>query len=287
MNDLLRHVEATSLLPAPAIVKALAEIIRARHQHVEAIWAYGSALRDSNPQDTLIDYYVVTRCVQDITSNWLSQVLCERVPPNVYYIEATVEGRSCRAKYAALTVDNLAEKVRAETTNPYFWIRFAQPMRLVWWASESAKAAALHIAATAMATAAAHARACEPHGSTAEQWTSLFRNTYATELRPEGAERASMIVDTQIGYFTALSQTASDMQVPNVSWASRRWQGKLLSLLRLAKAAFTFQGGVDYAAWKIKRHSGIEIEVKPWHRRHPFIASLVLLPQLLRKGALK
>ena len=45
MNDLLRHVEATSLLPAPAIVKALAEIIRARHQHVEAIWAYGSALR--------------------------------------------------------------------------------------------------------------------------------------------------------------------------------------------------------------------------------------------------
>ena len=34
-----------------------------------------------------------------------------------------------------------------------------------------------------------------------------------------------------------------------------------LSVLRLLKALFTFEGGLDYIAWKLERHSGQRIEV--------------------------
>ena len=72
----------------------------------------------------------------------------------------------------------------------------------------------------------------------------------------------------------------------------RRWRGmsrkgKMLSVIRLAKATTTFAGGVDYLAWKINRHSGAGIVVKPWQRRWPIIGALTLLPRLLRRGAIR
>jgi len=44
---------------------------------------------------------------------------------------------------------------------------------------------------------------------------------------------------------------------------------------------------VDYIAWKVNRHAGAGIIVKPWHRRFPILAGLVLLPRLIRKGAVR
>src|SRR3546814_3014928 len=63
---------------------------------------------------------------------------------------------------------------------------------------------------------------------------------------------------------------------PGFRWALRRVQGKLLSVARLCKAAFTFQGGAEYLLWKIERHSGVSIALTPWQRRHPLLASTVL-----------
>ena len=56
---------------------------------------------------------------------------------------------------------------------------------------------------------------------------------------------------------------------------------------RLAKASFTFAGGVDYIAWKINRHAGTDIQIKPWQRRWPLLAAVSLLPRLLRSGAVR
>ncbi len=58
-------------------------------------------------------------------------------------------------------------------------------------------------------------------------------------------------------------------------------------MLRLAKASATFAGGVDYIAWKINRHAGTKIELKPWQKRHPLLAAISLLPRLLRSGAIR
>jgi hypothetical protein len=70
-------------------------------------------------------------------------------------------------------------------------------------------------------------------------------------------------------------------------WLLRRLQGKILSLLRLIKAAFTFQGGADYIIWKLERHTGIPIEVTPEMRRHPLIYGWGLMWRLYRRGVFR
>ena len=74
---------------------------------------------------------------------------------------------------------------------------------------------------------------------------------------------------------------------PKSSWARRRIEGKGLSVLRLAKASLTFAGGADYIVWKINRHAGTDIKLKPWQQRHPLLAGISLLPRLLRTGAVR
>jgi len=70
-------------------------------------------------------------------------------------------------------------------------------------------------------------------------------------------------------------------------WFLRRANGKFVSFSRLVKGAFTFDGGIDYLAWKISRHSGVEITPTPWQRRHPILAGLMLFIQLRRRGAFR
>ena len=69
--------------------------------------------------------------------------------------------------------------------------------------------------------------------------------------------------------------------------ARRRVEGKFLSAVRLAKASTTFAGGADYIAWKINRHAGTDIKLKPWQRRFPLLGAISLLPRLLRSGAIR
>jgi hypothetical protein len=58
-------------------------------------------------------------------------------------------------------------------------------------------------------------------------------------------------------------------------------------VIRLAKASATFAGGVDYIAWKINRHAGMAIRIRPWQRRWPLLAAISLLPKLIRSGAIR
>jgi hypothetical protein len=70
-------------------------------------------------------------------------------------------------------------------------------------------------------------------------------------------------------------------------WRRKQLKGKLYSAPRLAKASLTFAGGADYIAWKINRHAGTNIQLKPWQQRHPLLAAISLLPRLLRSGAVR
>jgi hypothetical protein len=286
-EDLPSYVARASTMPVHEAIAEMAKVIGSRHKNVQAILAYGSALRDSNPENTLMDFYVLTRDFEGVSDNPVSRAACKLVAPNVYYAEAVIDAKSYRCKYAVLPTELLAQRVKPTTANPYFWVRFAQPMQVVWTVDELAAKRVQQILVRAMETARAHAREMAPMASITEQWTMLFQNTYRTELRPEGVARAAMIVDMQREHFEIISNRANLVTPAAMPWSLRRWQGKALSVLRLVKAAFTFQGGADYAAWKIKRHSGVDIEVKDWHRKHPLVASIVLLPKLLRRGGLK
>ena len=64
-------------------------------------------------------------------------------------------------------------------------------------------------------------------------------------------------------------------------------QGKLLSILRLTKALFTFEGGLDYIAWKLERHSGQPIEIPPRVRRWPLVFVWGFMWKLYRRGVFR
>jgi hypothetical protein len=61
----------------------------------------------------------------------------------------------------------------------------------------------------------------------------------------------------------------------------------MLTVARLAKAAFTYTGGIDYLAWKVNKHAGTDIQVRDWQRKWPLVAAAFLVPKLLVKGAVR
>ena len=122
-----------------------------------------------------------------------------------------------------------------------------------------------------------------------------FALTYGAELRAERTDRSTDIVAADRDYYRRLGEAVlatSDLPEPDTRAAARGWRwrrrkGKALTLVRLAKSSTTFAGGIDYLAWKINRHAGTVIEIKPWQRRWPFVAALILLPRLLKRGAIR
>jgi hypothetical protein len=288
MDSLNQLVEATIRQPVdPAFLAMAAHIQKTHGGKVRAVLAYGSALRGTAPGDTLLDLYLLTDSFEDVSTNPISRLACRLVPPNVYYAETTFQGETLRAKYAALPLTQFADWMTENTGNPYFWARFCQPVRLLHATNATSESAVVEALATALRTMHANALALAPHASPADVFAAGFAATYSTELRPESSARSRSIVENNAAYYEDAARLMAGTAPRSANWAWRRLSGKLLSVVRLTKAAFTFSGGVDYAAWKIARHSGQTIEITDWNRRHPLLTGLLLLPRLLRKGALR
>ena len=297
-------VRARLTATVPDELKTLAKAAAARHggaEGVRAVLAYGSTLRDASFSETLADLYVLTADFSHVSSSRLARLGCRLLPPNVYYLSVAQGKEALRAKYAVLPLAQFREWVQPDVDNPYFWARFAQPSRLVWAADEAAmravEDAVVDAIFTALTTAAILTQMPRPDWRTL--WVTLLSATYRTELRVERPGRAQAIVaadeDWYCGTVRAMFGVAEDICLPDWLQAMRgglNWnrvvaQGKVLSVLRLAKAAFTFSGGADYIAFKIERHTGERIALSDWQRRHPLIAGLMLLPRLLRKGIVR
>lgn len=275
----------------PNEVTELAKQLCRRHgAGVVAVLAYGSCLRDTALTDSLIDYYVLADTSRTISPNGISRLLCRWVPPNVYYFETEIGGTRCRAKYAVLMLDQFERRVSSSCGNPYFWARFSQPCALVYFRDDAARSRIVAAVADAICTMLENVAPELPNGADAtEVWIDGLRQTYSTELRSEGPDRARQIVEADSDYYCSVWKlwAAAGGQPRAIHWGPRRVAGKVLSVLRLCKAAFTFNGGADYLAWKIARHSGETVTVTDWQRRHPILAAVVLLPRLLKSGAVR
>lgn len=292
-DDQLRAIVSGNMnRKLPSAVTKLAAIIGARHEPgTLAVLAYGSCLRGTALTDSLIDFYVLTSDLRAISTNPFSRLLCHLVPPNVYYAEASIYGVLYRAKYAVLTLDMFERKVSAATSNPYFWARFAQPVALAWSRDDEARQRVTTALVTAVRTMLTNiAPLAAPEDGAVELWARGLSATYRSELRSEGPQRARQIADADADYYRAVTKAALsiDLQAgPMPDWPHIQRTGKVLSVARLIKAAFTFQGGAEYLAWKISRYSGQPLELTDWQRRHPVLAALTLLPKLLKSGAVK
>ena len=286
MGELRRLVSEELALPVDARVAAVAAAIAAKHAGASrAVLFYGSCLREERLDGLMLDFYLIVsdyRAAYD--TSWLAAAN-RLVPPNVFYVEHD----RLTAKYAVLSEEDFKRLAGPETSNVSVWARFAQPSRLVWAVDEAARGRAIEAVAKAAPTLLAAARPQAGEASLA-LWRRAFALTYSVELRAERKGRASSVVDLapeRYERFTAAALAAAQAMRPHGNWTRRRIEGKFLSLARLAKAAFTFAGGADYIAWKINRHSGAGIQLKPWQQRHPLLAGISLLPRLLRSGAVR
>lgn len=286
-ENLKEFCKASLAREVPPEIHAMAVVLRLKHPGALAILAYGSCLRGVAAADTLMDFYVLTENFSGVSTNVISRVACCLVPPNVYYAETELDGQRLCAKYALLPLRLFAKWMTRETGNPYFWARFAQPAALVYVRDDKTRDDVVTSISEALRTTFANAKALTVETDALAIWTAGFTATYQSEFRSEKTNRAASIVSAEPDYYREAARLLASETPIHANQTLRRLTGKGWSVLRLIKAAFTFQGGPDYIVWKIERHSGEKIILTDWQRRHPIIAGMLLLPSLLRKGAIR
>ena len=303
--------------PAPGRSPPLDALLAAlRHRFGEGLQAvilYGSCLRSGDLGEGLVDLYVLVDPTPRAEPRRLLRLTGRVLPPNVYYLEAVADADKVRCKYAVLSLAQFERGTGPRWFQSYLWGRFAQPVRPVWTRD----------AATTARLEAAFFRAGEtllrralpalpPTGTVDDLWQGALRLSYATELRAERAERAGELARQGHDFFTAMTRALQprladllqieardgtlhyrarvpvrQRRLAPLLWGVRRVQGKALSLLRLVKALFTFEGGLDYIAWKLSRHSGQVVEIPDKVRRRPLVHVWGLCWQLYRRGVFR
>jgi hypothetical protein len=233
----------------------------------------------------MLDFYLIVSSYREAYgASWLAPAN-RLIPPNVFYFQHD----GLAAKYAVLSEADFNRLNGPETRSVSVWARFAQPARLVWAADDSAHHRAIDAVARAVPTLLGAALPTAiPSNDQLDLWRHAFTLTYSAELRAERSGRSGSVVDADPERYRRFTKPGLAAAVPaQGSWGRRRLEGKLLSAIRLAKASATFAGGPDYIAWKINRHAGTNIVLKPWQRRWPLLAAISLLPRLLRSGAVR
>ncbi len=282
------------------------DIVKPFGESAAGVFFYGSCLHTGKVIENVLDFYII---VDDYTAAfkkpWL-RIAGKLCPPNVFYHEIKIDDQLMRSKYAVISQSDFVKRCGLGPLNCSIWARFCQPAVLIFTRDDVVKQALMAAVATAAESAVCSVLPLYSYvPSSMELWSEIFRRTYGAELRSEREQKALEIyIMDQDRYdtFTSLvfknfgidSQKTIYKQPPRLPilkaqfhWWLRRLNGKVVSLIRLIKASITFEGGIDYLAWKIKRHSGVELEVKPWMRRYPLIAGLVFFWRMKRRNAFR
>ena len=271
--------------PVHETVAAMTGAITARHgESVRAVLFYGACLRDDTDgpeRHGLLDFYVLVERYGDIYDGWFAAAANRLLPPNVFFLEIPWRNRLVRAKYAVISLAQFAHGASPRSMQPMIWARFCQPARLVHVRDDAVREKVIASLAGAVTTMLG---ACGPGE---QPWVRGFTETYRCELRPESRGRARRIYQAQPARYDRLAALAAGGRGAPPPWLLRRVVGKLLNGARLIKAVFTYDGALEYALWKIERHSGVRASASPWHKRHPLLAAPGLLWRLYRLGAFR
>ena len=270
--------------PVDPRVTAMAEAIAAKYgKAARTVLFYGSCLRQKQLEGLMLDFYLIVSIYRETYGRTWLAAANRLIPPNVFHFEHD----GLFAKYAVLSEADFHRLNGPGTRNVSVWARFAQPSRLVWAADNDSRDHAVDAVARAAPTLLGAAGRREGE-DVLDWWRRAFALTYSAELRAERKGRSGSVVDAEAGRYRRFGEAALPfVRTDSRGWARRRLEGKALSVLRLAKASATFAGGADYIAWKINRHAGTNIVLKPWQKRHPLLAAISLLPRLLRSGAVR
>lgn len=257
-----------------------------------AVLFYGSNLRTGS-REGVLDFYVLLPGEAE-SGLW----------PTVSYREWQYEGETLRAKIATMTLAKFSEAASGASRDTTIWARFVQPSALVWSANDAAAESVAQAVRAACITAARLAIAVGPDSGDEEAfWRALFRATYKAELRVEKPGRENSILELNATHFDGLLPEAmaaagiaferdgnvispgmTEVEKAEVRrwWKPRQRLGKALNIARLLRATRTFEGAGRYAAWKVQRHTGVEVEVTPWREKHPVLAAPEVLFRVWR-----
>src|SRR4051794_31025551 len=200
--------------PVAETVKAVAEVLRTRYQRAAvAVLFYGSCLRSPEAElaDNLLDFYVlVDDYSQAYEKRWLA-VANRVLPPNAFYCETEWQGTQIRAKYVVISLEDFTRFYRPETQNVSVWARYAQPARIVWTRDAATADRVVSACMDAVRTMLRRAWPLEPGTRDAGVlWTRALRETYASELRPESADRAVKIFEADQSRYERLTPLVLD-----------------------------------------------------------------------------
>ncbi|SDW54068.1 hypothetical protein [Nitrosomonas communis] len=277
---------------------------------LDAIILYGSCLHTSNLSEGIADFHVLVNDYRNAYAKRYLAYLNAWLPPNVFYSEVNQQEKIFRAKYAVFSTADF-EYGNRHWFHPYLWARFAQPARLLYARDDFIRQRVnVAMAQAVVKFLKSSLLALEAHAlNTEEIWTQGLMLTYAAELRAERATRARHLAQLSLNHYERLTAAAlpalnglltvqtdgpyycqatpSDNRRARLYWRLRRWQGRILSILRLSKATLTFHDYLNYAAWKIERHSGVRVEVTPMLRRYPILWGFKVMWLMLRRGILR
>jgi len=302
LHAIIAAENARDTFPA---AKAFGDELRRRYgDAVAGVVFYGSCLRQSTDMGLMLDFYVLVDSYRAALKNPVSAFFAALLPPNVYYHEMTFEGRTLRAKVAVISMSQFMRNTGAACFASSTWARFAQPALILFARNDEVRRRITAALAAAPETLLRRTAPLLPATFTARDlWVEALTQTYGAELRPEAASKGAELVDADLARYAAVTSavfgtpdanglyhqtiTRAEESASRKAWALRRVQGKTLNALRLIKAAFTFQGGLDYAVWKIERHSGVKINLTDDQRKRPIITGLKLFLQTRKRGGIK
>ncbi len=274
--------------PVPPEVTAMAGRLRAGRRGVAAILFYGSGLWKQPDPDTVFDFYVLVDGFVGFDQRRLHALLGRLLPPNVYYLAE--DDRRC--KFAVMRTDQFGKAAAGRSLNSQIWARFAQPCRLVYARDRAARDTVAAVLADAVVTFHAQTLPLMPAGDRDPRgvWIRGLQQTYLNEWRSESGSRAEDIYLASRTALDARSRLVLPCCTPARYVATRgirRLLSKSVYFLQLLKAVFTFDGGVDYALWKIERQSGVKLQATDLQRRHPLVAAWPLVWKAWRAGGLR
>ena len=268
-----------------------------------AIVLYGSWLRGK--RDTVVDLYIIVDNYKHLDSP-LDKLLTNFLSPNVYQQVGSNLAKNFRVKFAVISLEHFKKRI-ANDFHPYFWARFAQPRKILYVKNDQVMRTLEETFKEATKRMIIESVPMLPRRFTTEMlWETALRLTYGAELRSESGTAPQSIIETSLPELKTLTNSvASECSLKNldniwlndtnrvnyfkqaVIWQTRFFVGKVLSIMRLLKAVFTFENPLDYLVWKIERHTGIKEEPTRLQRKHPLIFSWSLIWRLYRKGGFR
>jgi hypothetical protein len=309
MGAIRTAIEAETSRSVSAGVQRMAMAVRERFgTSVTGIIFYGSCLRSGSTEGVL-DFYAIVDSYEAAYGHALLALGNRLVPPNVFHLKAMHGEADLRAKVAVLSRGDFDRLTRRDSRQTSIWARFCQPTAIVYARDEAARAELIERLSQAVITAVATVAPLLPADlSRSDFWTELFVHTFGAEFRTERDGRpgeiyrfdrlrydrltrpalmAAGLPFTESNGRVHLEIAAAEREAARRAWRAKVRRGKSLTLMRLVKAVYTFDGGVDYLIWKAERHSGRKIDVSAFARAHPILCAPVVFWRAWRQGVFR